>query len=551
MRPPVLSTAESRAVDRQLVARSGLPSLLLMENAGRGIAEIVAGRLALRRGARGGRRVVIVCGPGNNGGDGFVVARHLWLGSQAEFSVEVHLATPADRLSGDAALMFRALTSALPEVRIVDRSRQDDAAAWQTDLASADVVVDALFGTGLRAAVTGIPAIAIEAINAARRQGALVVAADVPSGIDADTGRALGVAVEADVTATVGTHKLGLVLDAAAKVGDVEVVGLGLPVPESDADGDEHAPPSVSSPPCPGRRAPRCYLITERDLRDRLPRRAADAFKGTAGHLVVVAGSAGKTGAAVLVAKAAMRTGAGLVTVATTAAGQAALDAKVIEIMTASYAAGEDADDGSRAAIDLLLERPQVRALALGPGIPVGPHMQSLVRALVSGLALPMVVDADGLNLLGPDAAARLAEASAPRVITPHPGEMGRMLGVHSADVQANRLATARDFAERSRAIVVLKGAHTLIAAPDGTVFVSPIAEPALATAGSGDALTGVIGGLIVQGTDPLVAAELGVLLHGQAGSVAAAVHGTNGVMAGDLPDAVAEVARRWNSWVG
>jgi NAD(P)H-hydrate epimerase len=545
MRPRVLSTAESRAVDRQLVARTGMPSLLLMENAGRGIAEVVLRRLAPRRGARGGRRVAIVCGPGNNGGDGFVVARHLWLGSQGEFGVEVYLATPEGRLSGDAALMFHALTAALPEVRIVDRSQQDDAAAWQADLAGAELVVDALFGTGLRAAVAGIPALAIAAINAARRQGALVVAADVPSGIDADTGRSLGVAVEADVTATVGTHKLGLVLDAAARVGNVEVVGLGLPVPESDAD--EHAPPSPSSP---GRRAPRCYLLTERDARDRLPRRAADAFKGTSGHLVVVAGSAGKTGSALLVAKAAMRTGAGLVTVATTAAAQAALDAKVIEIMTASYSTGDDADDGSRAAIDLLLARPQVRALALGPGIPVGPRMQSLVRALVSGLGLPMVIDADGLNLLGPDAAARLAEASAPRVVTPHPGEMARMVGVRSADVQANRLATARDFAERSRAIVVLKGARTLIASPDGTVFVSPIAEPALATAGSGDALTGVIAGLIVQGTDPLVAAELGVLLHGQAGSVAAAVHGTSGVMAGDLPDAVAEVARRWSSSV-
>lgn len=533
MMPRVLSAAESRAVDEQLVARTGLPSLLLMENAGRGIAEIVLGRLASRRlRAHGSRRVVIVCGPGNNGGDGFVVARHLWLAGQDELSVEIYLATPADRLSGDAALMFRALSANLPGVRIVDRSRQDEPASWQADLAGAELIVDALFGTGLRAAVAGIPALAIGAINAARRQGALVVAADVPSGIDADTGRSLGVAVEADVTATVGTHKLGLVLDAAASVGEVEVVGLGFPIPESD--GEEHGP--------------RCYLLADRDVRARLPKRAADAFKGTAGHLVVVAGSAGKTGAAVLVAKAAMRTGAGLVTVATTSAAQAALDAKVIEIMTATYSAGDDAEDGSRAAIDLLLERPQVRALALGPGIPVGPRMQSLVRALVSGLGLPMVIDADGLNLLGSDAAALLAEASAPRVVTPHPGEMARMVGVRSADVQANRLATARDFADRSRAIVVLKGAHTLIAAPDGTVFVSPIAEPALATAGSGDALTGVIGGLIVQGTDPLIAAQIGVLLHGRAGSIAAAVHGTSGVMAGDLPDAVAEVARRWSS---
>jgi NAD(P)H-hydrate epimerase len=279
-----------------------------------------------------------------------------------------------------------------------------------------------------------------------------------------------------------------------------------------------------------------------------LPGRAGDAYKGTAGHLAVVAGSAGKTGAAVLVARAAMRSGAGLVTVATTSAGQAALDAKVVEIMTASYASGDDAEDGSRAAIDALLGRPQVRALALGPGIPVGPRMQALVRELARAITLPAVIDADGLNALGAEGAAVLAEAAGPRVITPHPGEMARLAGLRTEAVQSSRLTTARAFAERSRAIVVLKGARTLIAAPDGTVFVSPIVEPALATAGSGDVLTGVIGALLVQGLEPLAAALLAVMLHGRAGGVAALLHGSTGVMAGDLPDAVAEIQRAWRA---
>jgi ADP-dependent NAD(P)H-hydrate dehydratase / NAD(P)H-hydrate epimerase len=573
--PLVLSVAESRAVDQQLVRRSGLPSLLLMENAGRGIAELVLRRLPEGRPDRG-RRVAIVCGPGNNGGDGFVVARHLALAGGGggagpgpslpaagvarprapeappearDLVVEVFLAAPASKLSGDAALMFAALTGAIPEVRVHDRSEQLGAEAWKGDLAGADVVVDALFGTGLRSVVVGIPALAIAAINAAHRDGALVVAADVPSGIDADTGHSYGVAVEADVTATVGTYKLGLVLDPSAQVdrhvGEVEVVGLGFAVLDPRV---ASSPAAAGSGRGGGPAASLCYLLTDAHVRALLPSRAGDAYKGTAGHLAVVAGSAGKTGAAVLVARAAMRSGAGLVTVATTSAGQAALDAKVVEIMTASYASGDDAEDGTRAAIDALLGRPQVRALALGPGIPVGPRMQALVRELARSIAVPTVIDADGLNALGAEGAALLAEAAGPRVITPHLGEMARLAGLRTEAVQSSRLTTARAFAERSGAIVVLKGARTLIAAPDGTVFVSPIVEPALATAGSGDVLTGVIGALLVQGLEPLAAALLGVMLHGRAGGVAARLRGSTGVMAGDLPDAVAEIQRAWRA---
>jgi NAD(P)H-hydrate epimerase len=279
-----------------------------------------------------------------------------------------------------------------------------------------------------------------------------------------------------------------------------------------------------------------------------VPRRGATAHKGTGGHLVVVAGSAGKTGAALLTARAALRAGAGLVTIASTAAGQAALDAKVVEPMTVAYAQGDDAAnvDESFGIIAGLCAHAHARAVALGPGIPLGAGMRAVVERLVREIQLPMVVDADGLNQLGGQAATTLAAAPAARVITPHPGEMARLCGRTTSEVQADRLAVARDFAAGSRAIVVLKGARTLIVAPDGRAFVNPTVEPGLATAGSGDVLTGIVGSLLTQGMEPLAAALAAVFLHGRAGTEAARLHGPSGVVAGDLPELVADVKAAW-----
>jgi NAD(P)H-hydrate epimerase len=257
----------------------------------------------------------------------------------------------------------------------------------------------------------------------------------------------------------------------------------------------------------------------------------------------VVAGSTGKTGAALLVGQAALRAGAGLVTIASTAAGQAALDAKVTELMTARYdSGGDDASPAAAAELRHLAERGS--ALAIGPGIPTGPGMHALVRELGAVLSIPVVLDADALNALGSDAPAVLASAPAPRVLTPHPGEMGRLLGISTADVQADRLGHARRLAVATRAIVVLKGARTIIAAPDGSASVSPVACPALATAGSGDVLSGVVGALLARGLGPRAAAEVGVYVHGIAGEELAARLG-DGVTAGDLPLAIAGVMAR------
>ena len=510
----VLTAEQMRAVDRAAGEAFGVPTLLLMENAGRGVADVVRAQIG---GRCAGLAVVVVCGAGSNGGDGFVVARHLAIAGAV---VRVVLAAPRAKIGGDAEVMLRALEGqgAVP-IAAGDAWAAGEAHRWQAALAGADVVVDALFGTGLRADVTGAAAAAIAAMNAA---SGIKVAVDIPSGIEADSGRVCGTALRADVTATMGARKLGFSIDPDVAVGRVEVVSLGVPI---------RPPPQLG---------PYCHYVDVDETLGGVPRRGPSGHKGTAGHLLVVAGSAGKTGAALLSARAAMRAGGGLCTIASTAAGQTALDAKVVEVMTARYSDGDDADAGSAGRLAALAGG--MRALAIGPGIPTGPGMRALVADLASHSPLPMVIDADALNLLGSDAGSLLTPAPAPRVLTPHPGEMARLLGITSAEVQRARVEAARRLAAETHAVVVLKGARTLTAVPDGTVHINPTANPALGTAGAGDVLTGVIGALLAQGMAASAAARLGVLVHGLAGDRASAAIGGLGMIAGDLPDAVAAV---------
>jgi NAD(P)H-hydrate epimerase len=512
--PLLLTAAEMRAADLAIARALGVPTARLMENAGRGVAEVVRREIAETPG-----EVVIICGAGSNGGDGFVAARHL---AEAGRRVRVLLTAPRAKIQGDAAAALAALEAAAV-VPIEDGSGWTDEAAWRArfvrggaDLAA---VVDAVFGTGFHGPVRDVPAAAIAAMNAASGRK---IAVDIPSGLDADSGRAAGAVFRADVTATMGARKLGLCLEASAPVGRIELVDLGVPV------GGPMAPEA------------RCRLLDAPGIAARLPRRSADAHKGSKGHLLVVAGSAGKTGAAFLTGTAALRSGAGLVTIASTAAGQVALDAKAIELMTARYADGDDAvPEKALQTLEALAGRAQ--AVAIGPGIPTGPGMRAVVHHLAERLALPMVIDADALNALGAEAPTILARAPAPRVLTPHPGEMGRLLGISTGDVQSDRLEHARRLAAAARAVVVLKGARTIVAAPDGAAFVNPAATSALATAGSGDVLTGVVGALLARRLDPLTAAQIGVYVHGAAGEALAPRLG-DGVVAGDLPLAIAGV---------
>jgi NAD(P)H-hydrate epimerase len=500
-------------MDSAVIDKLGLPGLVLMENAGRGVADIIA----RERQAMAGLDVRVVCGAGQNGGDGFVIARHLLCRGA---KVRVLLALPGDKVSGDAAVFAKVLRSLDPSC-IQDLSSEQDAVRWQSHLAGAAVVVDALFGTGLRSQITGVPAAAIAAMNAT---DALRVSVDIPSGLDADTGKVHGSVVHAHVTATMACRKLGLVLDADAPVGRVEVVDLGVPLTSVQA-----AALALG---------PLCYWLTGEDIARLLPVRRATGHKGTAGHVLVIAGSAGKTGSALLAARASLRTGAGLVTIATTGSAQAALDAKVVCEMTTCYAAGEGADDTSFAT--LAAQAARMKAAVLGPGIPTGPGMADLVRRLVAELPIPLVVDADALNLLGTDAATVVAKAMAPRILTPHPGEMARLCGSTIAQVSNDRLAFARRLAAAAAAVVVLKGARTIIAIPDGTAHVNPTANASLGTAGSGDVLSGAIAALLGQGLDAPDAACAGVFVHGAAAEDATRVLGSGNLMATDLPDAIA-----------
>ncbi len=511
----VLTAAQMRAVDRAAMVDLGLPGIVLMENAGRGVVDLINRHMPLGPGLV----VTVVCGAGQNGGDGFVIARHL---ANQGARVTVLLAAAATRISGDAAV-FAGVVNQLKAIPQVDLSGETTVTRWVRELAGSAVIVDALFGTGLRADVTGAAAAAIVAMN---QTPALRVAVDIPSGLDADTGVAPGVAVAADITATMGCRKLGLVLDAAARVGQVVVVDLGVSI-----DGLAAAARAVG---------PLCHWLEPAAVGKLLPRRASTAHKGSAGHLLLIAGSPGKTGAAVLAARAALRGGAGLVTVASTGAGQVALDAKLVEAMSAAYAVGDDAEADSFGRLADLAGG--MRAVAIGPGIPTGPAMKGLVARLVADLPRPMVVDADALNLLGGAAAAVLRGAPAARVLTPHPGEMGRLLGMATAEVQRDRLGCARRLAAEANAVVVLKGARTVIATPDGTAYINPAATAALATGGSGDVLTGLVGALLVQGLAAVDAACAAVFVHGQAAESAIATLGTQHLIAGDLPEGVARV---------
>ncbi len=510
----LLLAAQMRALDREVIERRGIPGVVLMESAGRGVAAIIAARRRVR-----GARVGIVAGAGQNGGDGFVIARTL---ANWGAEVKVWLTAPRARVTGDAAV-FLAAADKTAGVRIEDRSGEIDADGWSVTLAGCDVLVDAIFGTGLRADVTGVPAAAITAMN---KTAAFRIAVDLPSGLDADTGAVRGVAVNADVTATIAAPKLGLWVDEKAAVGQIEVVDIGFAVDGLREIAAAHGPLH--------------QLLTAEAIADCLPRQGAGGHKGTRGHALIVAGSAGKTGAAALCGQAALRAGAGLATVATTAAGQVALDAKVIEVMTAVYADGSDADATSAARLLALAAR--MKAVALGPGIPTGPGMGELVRHLARELPMPLVIDADGLNLLGSAAPALLARARGPRILTPHPGEMARLLDIEPAALASNRVGLARQYAAESRSIVVLKGARTVIADPGGDVFINPAADWSLGTAGSGDVLTGTITGLLAQSVSPIDAVRAAVFAHGLAGAEARRALGTSHLIAGDLPAAIARV---------
>lgn len=507
---PVFTAAEMRALDARAIAELGIPGPRLMEAAGAGAARLIAARFAPIR----GRRVLILCGKGNNGGDGFVVARHL---RARGARVTVLLAGRRADVKGDAARALGGWRGRLGEIASPERITTATSA-----LNEAEVVVDALLGTGLEGPARGLMAALIEAIN---ESGKPVVTLDLPSGINADRPEMAGPAVRAALTATFAGLKPALLLHpGAACAGEVRVIPIGIPEPEVG-------------------RGIATFLLEEADIRPNFPPRRRDAHKGSYGHLLVVAGSVGKTGAAALAGRAALRSGAGLVTIATPASQQPIVAVLGMETMTEPLpetAAQSLSLEGKARILDLAA---RTDAVALGPGISLDPETQSLVRELVREVPRPMVVDADGLTALAGGLEV-LAGAAGPRLLTPHPGEMARMLGVGVAEVQADRIEVVRAFCARHRVWLVLKGAGSIVGAPDGRLFINPTGNPGMATGGSGDVLTGMAGAFLARGLGPLHALQSAVYLHGLAGDLGALRWGEEGLIAGDIIEAIPEALR-------
>ena len=508
----VVTSAEMRAIDAATIEAIGLPGAVLMENAGRAVVAAVREELA------GDGTVAVVCGAGNNGGDGYVVARVL---RQQRIAATVYLAAPRSAVRGDAMIHLAAYERTGGEVVAIAEPAELVANAQAIERAG--VVVDALFGTGLGRPVEGHLAAVIQCINRSRGR---IVAVDIPSGLSADTGAVLGAAVEPHRTVTMAFLKVGLaVAPGMARAGRVSVAEIGIPTELATAHGVGLA------------------LLEASDVSGGLPRARLLDHKNRRGHVLLVAGSPGKRGAARLGAMAAMRAGAGLLTLAWEGRESTAPD----PIMTAEL----DADEPG--AVDRLIALAEGKAvLAVGPGMPTGTGGCRLVHAALERIETPIVLDADALNHLGSDLE-RVAASRGPVVMTPHPGEAARLLATTTAEIERDRVAAVRALAERSRAVVLLKGAGTLVcdgAAADGFTTINPTGNPALATAGAGDVLTGIVAGLLAQGVAAVDAARIGAYLHGLVGDVCKERFGEVGATASDLVDAVPAAVARLHSAV-
>ncbi|HET8667006.1 MAG TPA: NAD(P)H-hydrate dehydratase [Terriglobales bacterium] len=507
----ITSTEEMRAIDRVTSERFGVASLTLMENAGATVARVAMNEFPQAA------QFLIVCGKGNNGGDGFVAARRL---KEAGKEVGVVLLAKREEVRGDAAVMFERMALPFTSVTLQEEFRNELPPA----LARADVIIDAILGTGFRPPVTGLYADAIEAINAA---AAPVVSVDIPSGADSDSlsPQTQGAIARSNVivtfTAPRPAHVFGILTcgkTVCAPIGSPEeaiVSELGL------------------------------NLITPREIAELFAPRKPDGHKGLYGHVLVVGGSVGKAGAAAMSGISALRAGAGLVTVATAKSALPMVAGFAFEVMTEPL---EETEMGTIALssleygkLDAIADGKDV--IAFGPGISRNEDTVQFVRAAVGRYAAPMVIDADGLNAF--EGAVDLLNGSErPLVLTPHPGEMARLTGLSTKQVQSDRVGVARQFAREHNCIVVLKGNRSVVALPDGKVWVNPTGNPGMASGGTGDVLTGIVSGLIAQNLKDISRAVIAaVYLHGLAGDIAREKMGEQSLIAGDLitflPDAI------------
>lgn len=503
----ILDSDQMRSIDRRAADQHGIASIVLMENAAVAVAEVIAERFPAAA------RVAIFCGTGNNGGDGFAVARHL-----ANRGVEtgIFLLGDRSRIAGDALANLEACDRAGLAVAPVDGAERLERAVLFAS--RSDLVIDAIFGTGLARPAAGLHADAILAINAL---DVPCLAVDLPSGLDASSATPPGPAIEAAVTVTFVAPKIAHVFAPAADCcGEVVVADISIPDAAIDAEGVMLS------------------LIAPGDAAALFQPRAAETHKGTYGHLAVIAGSAGRSGAAILAARGAIRTGAGLVTVLTDVATANIVDAASAESMTVHVFR-------TTSGIDRILAALETKdAVVIGPGLPDDEEGYAFVRELLPRIALPAIVDASALNAFAGSIEA-LGRAEAPRVITPHPGELARLLGSSTSEIASDRIAAARAAAAKARAVVVLKGHQTLVATPDGEVRVNPTGNAGMASGGMGDVLSGMIGALLAQGAEPADAAAAAVWLHGFTGDLLAEETADIGLAARDVAESIPRAIRK------
>jgi ADP-dependent NAD(P)H-hydrate dehydratase / NAD(P)H-hydrate epimerase len=516
----LVTASQMRECDRHTIEDLGIPGVVLMELAGAGCANACKRFLGARHKPVSGANIAVVCGGGNNGGDGYVVARHL---QNAGAQVTTFLLSDPASFKGDALLNYKILTKI--GARLIDAYRPGTLSSALFELQKADLLVDAIFGTGLKRELTP------EFVHVIKLLDSLScprVAVDIPSGIDSDTGAIRGAALRADVTVTFGYQKRGHWLYPGRDLsGELVLIDISIP-------------PSVSL-----RLGALCRLLTEDEIKQCIPKRARTSYKNSFGHLLVVAGSAGMSGAALLSASTALRGGAGLVSIATSGRCQQVLEAKHPEIMVAATG---DLNAAYLTQEDIL----QVKALSigktalvLGPGLGQEGSTAILSRRLIKEIPQPMLVDADGLNAASRDLSC-LKEAQGLRVLTPHPKEFSRLCGLSIAEIEKDRAGHAERFAKEYNVVVVLKGADTVVASPKGEVFINSSGNPGLATAGSGDVLSGLIGSFLAQGLSPLDAARIGVYLHGAAGDEAKKLFGEAAMNASDVTHSIPTLLRRF-----
>jgi ADP-dependent NAD(P)H-hydrate dehydratase / NAD(P)H-hydrate epimerase len=506
----LVTARQMQEMDRQTIESFGIPGLVLMENAGRGSFDFLIEQFKdIKK-----QKIAIFAGRGNNGGDGFVIARYLM---EQGIAVTCFLLSSKDKVQGDAKsnmnlaikLCDKFKTSEIIEIPDAGTFKQ-----YKTRIMHHDLFIDAILGTGLNSNVRGFFKDIIELINSIKHP---VFSVDIPSGLNSDTGQPLGIAVKADATATFAFAKAGHILyPGNIYTGSLKIIDIGIP-------GFIAREKNI-----------KLSLIEKKQIAGLFTRREFSSHKGSYGHLLVVAGSTGKTGAAALCSNAAMRSGTGLVSLGLARSLNKIIEPMVIEPMTHPLPDKEQGylSENCFDEIQVLLQDKQ--ALALGPGIGTAKETVKLVHELVEKSEVPLILDADALNCIAQDIKI-LKTKKSPAILTPHPGEMARLSNISTADVQNNRLETASGFARQYNCILVLKGAQTIISFPDGQNQICPTGNPGMASGGMGDVLTGMIAGLCAQGFSPENSSLAGVFIHGMCADILAENIGEFGFLATDM----------------